>query len=137
LIWPKQYHARLQDWVNLRSASNPNLQDINSWWFRTPWTAYYLHWDDKATWPDPWQLLDDNIFCDLARGLGIIYTLAMLDRPEFLDSELVETDLGNLVLVEQRKYILNYQPEVLLNTNLEYRSIGKRITIQEVQQRIK
>ena len=136
MIWPRQYHNRLQDWVALRSRPGLDLQSINAWWFAAPWTAYYLHWDDQRDWPDPWQLLDDNVFCDLARGLGILYTIALLDSSPYSDAELVETQLGNLVLVEQRKYILNYQPEVVVNNNLEYGNIRRSITLAAVQQRI-
>lgn len=84
-----------------------------------PWRPYHLHWDDFATWPDPWELLSDNIYCDVARGLGIMYTISLLDRADFADAELVLTDEGhNLVQVCQTKYILNWDQDTVVNINL-------------------
>jgi hypothetical protein len=37
----------------------------------------------KPTWPDPWQLLSDDVYCEVARGLGILYTITLLDRADF------------------------------------------------------
>ena len=96
------------------------LEDINTWWFRAPWTAYHLHWDDNETWPDPWQLLNDNIYCELARGLGILYTITLLDRADLAPVELVLTaESGNLVLAAPEKYILNWASDTIVNTNLD------------------
>jgi hypothetical protein len=93
------------------------LEEINSWWFAAPWRPYYLHWDDQLTWPDPWQLLSDNVYCDLARALGILYTITLLDRVDMASTRLVLTEDGsNLVLVAKEKYILNWNPDSIVNT---------------------
>ena len=109
---------------------------INDWWFRLPWQPYYLHWDDQADWPDPWQLLNDNIYCDLARGLGICYTLIMIDHPDIKDLELVQCEGTNLVRINGGKYILNYESGSCVNTILEPGSIQKRTTQQQIKNRI-
>jgi hypothetical protein len=94
------------------------LKAINIWWFGAPWRPYYLHWDDQAGWPDPWQLLSDDIYCDLARGLGILYTITLLDRADMVPAELILTQDGsNLVQVAKEKYILNWESNCILNTN--------------------
>ena len=83
-----------------------------------PWRPYYLHWDDQANWPDPWQLLSDNCYCDVARGLGILYTITLLDRADLTPVDLVLTEDGtNLVRVAKEKYILNWEPDSIVNTN--------------------
>lgn len=121
-MWPTTFDARLSSWNQLRDRAQnlpleSALKEINSWWFGAPWRPYYLHWDDQPSWPDPWQLLSDNIFCDLARGLGIVYTISMLDRADMADAELVLTeDDGNLVQVAKEKYILNWKVEDIVNT---------------------
>ena len=122
MIWPVTFAARLESWNLLRDRCQnlpieSALDEINRWWFQAPWRPYYLHWDDQATWPDPWQLLSDDIYCDLARGLGIVYTISMLDRKDMADATLVLTeDDGNLVQVAKEKYILNWKPEDVVNT---------------------
>jgi hypothetical protein len=120
-MWPVTFDNRLQAWVELRSRCQyldlkNSLTAINQWWFNTPWQPYYLHWDDQADWPDPWQLLSDNVYCDLARALGILYTISLLERADMADAELVLTDDGsNLVLVAKEKYILNWNKESIVN----------------------
>jgi len=120
-MWPATFDNRLHAWVNLRNRcqsldSETALTAINQWWFNAPWVPYHLHWDDQATWPDPWQLLSDNIYCELARGLGILYTINLLDRADMADAELVLADDGtNLVLVAKEKYILNWDKDLNVN----------------------
>ena len=125
MIWPTAFNDRLASWNLLRDhvqnlSTESALKEINYWWFRAPWRAYHLHWDDQPVWPDPWQLLSDNIYCDLARGLGILYTITLLDRADIADAELVLTNAGhNLVLVSKTKYILNWESDSVVNNNLE------------------
>ena len=122
MIWPVTFAARLESWNLLRDQTQnlpikSALEQINAWWFGTPWQPYYLHWDDQATWPDPWQLLSDNVYCDLARGLGILYTISLLDRADMASTRMVLTEEGdNLVLVAKEKYILNWNPDSIVNT---------------------
>ena len=123
MIWPASFSARLSSWNQLRDqcqylSPESALKDINAWWFNTPWKPYYLHWDDQLNWPDPWQLLSDNIYCEVARGLGILYTITLLDRADLTPVHLVLTkDDTNLVLVAKEKYILNWDPDSIVNTN--------------------
>jgi len=124
-MWPQTFGARLESWNLLRDrcqnlSPKHALENINAWWFGVPWRPYYLHWDDQEIWPDPWQLLNDNIYCDVARGLGILYTITLLERTDLEPASLVLTETGhNLVLVAKEKYILNWEPNSIVNTNLE------------------
>lgn len=141
-MWARTFDARLASWNQLRSAvatmpADQCLHAINAWWFDTPWRAYHLHWDDQPAWPDPWQLLDDNLFCGLARGLGMLYTIALLDRPDIQDAELIDTGSDNLVLVEQKKYILNWDRDQLLNINLAPLKPRHRLSQEQIKTQIK
>ena len=130
-MWPVTFSDRLAAWADLRSQCQSldlesALSTINDWWFTTPWQPYYLHWDDQPKWPDPWQLLSDNVYCDLARGLGILYTVSLLDRADMADAELVLAEDGsNLVLVAKEKYILNWNRDLIVNTHQEVKTIRK------------
>ena len=123
-MWPKNFADRLEAWAELRIQAQElsleeALQLVNSWWHQSPWQPYYLHWDDQPKWPDPWQLLNDNVYCDLARGLGILYTVSMLNHKDLTSYELVLTEDGrNLVLINKVKYTLNWDDIVLVNTPL-------------------
>lgn len=124
-MWAKTFDQRLTAWNNLRESAQTlplesALLAINQWWFDSPWKPYYLHWDDQPIWPDPWQLLSDNVYCDLARSLGILYTISLVDRADMAPAELILTEDGyNLVQVGKEKYILNWKPDSIVNTNQE------------------
>lgn len=139
--WTVSFEQRLKAWTQLReqAAGLPKeaaLAAINTWWRSTPWRPYHLHWDDRPTWPDPWQLLSDNIYCDLARGLGIMYTITLLDHPEIQDAVLAETDQGNLVLIDGGKYILNWDQELGVNIYLENKKFSHQVAQSDLKQQL-
>ena len=141
-MWPRDFSERLESWAQLRQQcrqldSEPALTKINQWWFQTPWTAYHLHWDDQADWPDPWQLLSDNQYCPVARGLGIMYTISMLDREDMQDAQMIEYQSDNLVLVSQEKYILNWDPDQVVNISLGRSNPRRQVSQEEVKQKIR
>jgi len=140
-MWPRTFAEWLESWAQLRTqATNADAETalgaINSWWFQTPWRAYHLHWDDRASWPDPWQLLSDDLYCPLARGLGILYTITMLDRTDLQDAVLVDTGSDNLVLVDKKKYILNWDQEQVLNINLGPFRVQHSVAQEQIKQQI-
>jgi hypothetical protein len=141
-MWPVSFAERLESWNQLRQQCQTSTVDvtvstINRWWFRAPWCAYHLHWDDQADWPDPWQLLSDNLYCPLARGLGILYTIAMLDREDLQDVCMIEYQSDNLVLVNKEKYILNWDPDQVLNISLGRSKPRRRVSQEEIKQKIR
>lgn len=141
-MWHKTFEDRLMAWNQLRSRTSSlpieqALSEINAWWFETPWTAYHLHWDDLPIWPDPWQLLDDNLFCTLARGLGILYTITLLDRADIADTVLIDTGSDNLVLVDKKKYILNWDRQQVLNINLGQYNVRRSVSQEQIKNQIK
>ena len=138
-MWANTFEQRLEAWALLRNQvaeldTKPALEHINLWWHNCPWKPYYLHWDDQPNWPDPWQLLSDNHYCDVARGLGILYTITLLDRADLTDATLVLTATGdNLVLVNKSKYILNWDKDTVVNT-IQEATIKKQLTQHQVKQ---
>ena len=65
----------------------------DQWWQQAPLVNHYLHPIDLPKWPNPWELLVENTYCTLARGLGMCYTLLLLD----IDN--IEYKLGKSFLV--------------------------------------
>ena len=141
-MWPKNFSERLESWSQLRQqccqlSPEPALIKINQWWFQTPWTAYHLHWDDQQDWPDPWQLLSDDQYCPVARGLGIMYTISMLDREDMQDAQMIEYQSDNLVLVNKEKYILNWDPDQVVNISLGRSKPRRQVSQEQVKQKIR
>ncbi len=138
-MWCSTFAQRLESWQQLRHAvqsksASSAAEAVNQWWFQAPWSAYHLHWDDQADWPDPWQLLSDNMYCPVARGLGILYTIAMIDHPELQNAVLIDTGTDNLVLIDNEKYILNWDQSRVLNIGPGPYQVQHSLTQQQVQQ---
>lgn len=140
-MWPDLFEQRLADWYSLRS--NPNnltqeqyLHAVNDWWWRVPMVNQYLSWDNYTTWPGPWDLLEKNHYCDLARCQGIAYTILMSSCPGIESLSVAQTDRGNLVLVNHGKYILNWAPGELLNIDSTRISITRQISAEQLQQHL-
>jgi hypothetical protein len=130
LNWTGDYTQRLRSWAKLRESVIGQSQDIaflsiNDWWLDLPWCPYRLHWDDWRTWPDPWQLLEENQFCDLARALGILYTVHFCGIASTVS--LAQTSDQHLVLVDDGKYVLNWSPGQLLNISSQKITITKTL----------
>lgn len=141
-MWPTRYEDRLAVWNALRENNRSNelevaLAAINDWWQSAPMINHYLHWDDLPNWPDPWELLVDNRFCSVARALGIVYTLHMINRPDVTEILLSENDTGdNLVLINKGKYILNWAPRQLLNITSPHVKIQRSLDVQLITKKI-
>jgi hypothetical protein len=137
------FQSRLRSWANLReSLTNTDIENIcivtDQYWQQSPIMNHYLHPVDIDNWPDPWQLLDDNLYCPYARALGMIYTLVMLG---ISDIDLVEATDHNsidvvLVLVDRAKYVLNYWPNTVVNNKLGDFTITKKYNIIPIIQKI-
>lgn len=119
-MWKTSYEERLAEWFELRQASEHQPLDqqvrlVNDWWFRAPIVNRVITWDRPDVWPNPWELLTNSGYCELARALGIVYTLMMLENQKYTSLSIIATGNDNLVLVDGGKYILNWAPGEVLN----------------------
>lgn len=138
-IFQLDYETRLTNWSELRNQlKNCSIQEqciaVDNFWQQVPIQNHYLHPDFADQWPGPWDLIYENLYCPYGRALGMIYTLLLLGTKNI---ELVEAIDDNavdvvLVLVDNAKYILNYWPDMVLNTSLENFKVKKNIDISEI-----
>lgn len=137
------FYSRLRAWTSLRETlKDQNIEtqciEIDRFWQQSPMSNHYLHPADIKTWPDPWQLIDDNIYCPYARALGMIYTLSLLG---IQDIDLVSaTDYNSvdvvLVLVDSAKYVLNYWPGTIVNNKLSDFTVVRYYDITPIIQKV-
>ena len=81
---------------------------------------YYLDLDESF--PDPWQLLVNNRFDNLARALGMYYTAAMCKQfnRDQCCIEIYQNAIGerlDIASLDQGKYVLNIHRGQVLNIN--------------------
>jgi hypothetical protein len=143
-VFQLTYDTRLQSWYELRkNLENADIEtkcvEIDKWWQKAPLVNHHLHPDATDDWPNPWELLVDNTYCDVARGLGMIYTLVLLGTEDV--DLLVGTDDNSedviLVTVDCAKYVMNYWPDTVLNNTLKDFKIIKKIDLTEVIKKIR
>jgi len=84
---------RLDRWKSFRFSLNEfsigkAVELTNELWAACPFTPFYLDPAEPNTWPDPWTLLEENYYCDLAKVLAIIYTLHLCNHGQILNPEL-------------------------------------------------
>ena len=141
------FDSRLRSWARLRQdLIDQDLQticvEVDRWWQRAPLINHYLHYQDQDAWPAPWDLLDENVYCTLARALGICYTLILLGVS---NGELaIATDqFGDeyfVVIVSSQdhgvKYILSYHPGTVLSNTLNDFRIKHATTFHNIRTKI-
>jgi len=118
--------SRLKCWKNFRFKINQlpfeeALQETIDFWQPCPWTAFYLDLDNPESWPNAWDLIIDNYYCDLAKVLGIVYTLYHSKHGTNLELEVhvyVDSNTGYqycVAYLNQGKYVLNLIDNQVLN----------------------
>ena len=90
-------------------------------WSTAPFVNYNLDPSDPNSWPDPWTLLAENYWCDVAKALGIIYTIYFThhsDTPMELRVyyDYKDKERYTVAWLDKGKYILNYWPYEIVNT---------------------
>jgi hypothetical protein len=79
----KTFFERLGVWKTFRDSletSTTPFDDVLEFWRATPVGRPYADPYDRKTWPDPWELIDENIYCEFLQILGICYTLQLTER---------------------------------------------------------
>lgn len=124
---------RWREWRNSLSSLSLDqcLKEVATAWAKAPVVNHYLIPDDIKEWPDPWNLINDNIYCDLGIALGMFYTLSLCDNPHVSENiriEIYKSSDGwtNLCSVDDGLYMLNYTLGGIVNMST-LPSIGKPI----------
>lgn len=76
-------NERLTEWRRLRDSlkdSEDPFSTVLDVWKHAPFVNPYLNSNCPSDWPDPWHLILDNRYDDIAIALGIVYTLGLSDR---------------------------------------------------------
>jgi hypothetical protein len=123
--WQGTGEERLLSWRQFRLAvtdlpKQKAIEQINTAWSFCPFVSKYLSPHDAAQWPDPWTLISEGKFCNLARGLGMLYTASLSSN---FDSSDISLDIYNNIsgerfdLVRIDDTILNYAHNIVIHTN--------------------
>jgi hypothetical protein len=125
-------NERLTEWKHVRDNlenSDTALDDVAEFWGRAPFVFQYLDPDNRLGWPDPWKLILDGKYDDLAICLGMLYTIRLTDRFKSTKTEILE-----VLDSKEKRFILVVNDEKVLNW--EYRLVVDFTELPEVRTRV-
>ena len=123
-MWNQLPSERLRVWQDFRKSISEKsfeqaLNDTQHLWSYAPYVAHYLTTDHIEEWPGPWELVYENHYCDLAKALGIIYTIQLSEHQTNIEIRIYKDpstmEPYNLVFVDDGKYVLNYLHDEVVN----------------------
>jgi hypothetical protein len=125
-FWNLRVNDRLTQWKDFRHQLDrlpleSAVVELNNMWSTAPFVNYNLDPGDPKTWPDPWALLAENYWCDVAKSLGIAYTIYFSSHKSTPLEIRVYYDYKDktkhcVAWLDDGKYILNYWPYEIVNT---------------------
>jgi len=138
-MWNLTPDERLREWRQFRidigkDTVESAMQRVAHLWSYAPYVTHYLAADLVTDWPDPWTLVHENTYCDLAKTLGMFYTLYLSSHYHVSINELAleiyqddeEKELRYIVSINKGKYILN----MMFDTVLNKKSITKNLHLK-------
>ena len=142
-MWYADPQSRILDWFKFRQSLDIMSEyeavcATNKLYHTAPISNRYYHFDFPEEWPDPWELIVENHYDDIARALGMLYTLrySRHELPGELRCYVDKTGSKeyNLAWLCEGKYVLNYDLGVVVNTNIELKELNlkARVTLEEL-----
>jgi hypothetical protein len=114
-MFDKTYEDRLISWVAFRQSleqSKDPIQDVIDCYNAAPTVSIHIDPWNQKTWPDPWELIQENQYCEFARVLGMCYSLQLTNRFNRSNFEIhISTDYNNSVnyyILMIDKYAIGY-----------------------------
>ena len=82
-MFEKNYDQRLVTWAefrkNLEESQDP-ISDVINLYRHAPAIRFYTDPWDESRWPSPWELLQENEYCEFNIVLGMYYSLQLTER---------------------------------------------------------
>lgn len=114
------YFERIKHWRMLRDSLlelplEKQIKEVSNWCWKAPMVNFSLDYDKPKFWPNPWELIKENSFDTVARGLLMAETFLLADEKHFnkiVDLKYVYSyDIKNyfMAVIINEKYILNYE----------------------------
>lgn len=133
-MWNSPVQDRISQWRSFRSeigamTFHDCVHEVHRFWWTAPISNPFYSQDLPDQWPDPWQLISENHYDDIARALGMLYTIALSRHGDSCDLEIrnyrdrKNSREYNLVLIDSGKYTLNWDLEVRVNNTLQLENV--------------
>lgn len=136
-MFDKKFEDRLKVWHDFRASLSSDVDPVQStidFWNDAPESPRNIDPYDSATWPNPWEMIEENSYCEFTKLLAIVYTLKLTDmfddwQPVFkvgLDKH--QARLYYMCIIDDN--VLGFDPEKSVHINELPRSIHIQKTIK-------
>ena len=136
-MWKLETSERIARWRDFRKSLDDlpladAVQAVAEFWHSCPYQPYYLDPADPESWPTAWDLIAENYYCDLAKALGIVYTIQFTQHGNTLDVEIhiyndpVTGYVYQLPVLAKGKYVVNFIDNKIVNIEL----INKKLKLK-------
>ena len=133
-MFEKKYEDRLVIWSKFRETleeSEDPFRLCRELYNKAPLVSIYTDPWDITTWPDPWQLLDENRYCEFNIVLGMCYSLQLTER---FSREKFEIHIGIDNKRSKHYYLLVVGDRVLGFTHSTHEHVDKVLKDLEPQE---
>jgi hypothetical protein len=82
-MFTKKYEDRLQEWRDFRvslETAEDTIQSAVDQYAKAPTVSIQTDPWDRDSWPNPWELILENQYCEFCKLLGICYSLQLTDK---------------------------------------------------------
>lgn len=82
-MFEKNYLDRMVSWRKLRDTvevSVTPIEDVLAVYNSAHTSSLYTDPYNQTAWPNPWELVEQNVYCEFCKLLGVGYTLLLTER---------------------------------------------------------
>ena len=138
-MWKLETSERIARWRDFRKSLDDlpladAIQAVAEFWHTCPYQPYYLDPADPVSWPTAWELISENYYCDLAKALGMLYTICLTQHGDTLEVEIhiyndpITGYAYHLPVLARGKYVVNFIDNKIVNIE----SINKKLKLKRL-----
>jgi len=119
-MFNKKYEERLGIWSSFREslekAEDP-FRLLIDFYKDAPQVSIHTDPYNREIWPTPWELLEENQYCDFCRVLAYCYSLQLTDRfkESVFEIHIITTGLEIYYLLQVDNWILGYEENEVID----------------------
>ena len=121
-MFDKSYEDRLRAWHEFRNTietAHDPIQHVIDHYDRAPMVSLYTDPWTPSTWPNPWELIQENQYCEFCKLLGICYSLQLTDMFSQGNFEIhigIDSEKSNThYLLYVNEFIIGYKDDTYIH----------------------
>jgi len=132
-MFEKNYEERLKIWSEFRQSLNTSrtpFEDVIAFYKRAPYVSIHTDPWNREMWPTPWQLIDENQYCDFVRVLGMCYSLQLTERFKDASTEIhigIDNNITQYYLLMIDDTVIGWDDTVVSLSDLPDTYVSQRI----------